>query len=137
MLDERGYRLLVAALRSTEVIDDLRTTSAEPFPVVLMVPQRGPLTTELSALALASMWHELTIQALSLEVSVRERTRRACVVRCANGQIEEALCSETADDMAICFEVTTQRCGSGGGGTERATFIPPLVNYVERQRERA
>lgn len=154
MLDESGYRQMLDALREPARLTDPRhweAISRDPVPVDILLapsrPQRRPTgerierwqRTEFTPFDLVRIWHEghSNIQAVSLTVCLAQETKRACISRCPDGTIQEAFCSDTADDMLNCTELTTLRCGPSETAT-RIDFIglPPSGTGTQLPRVR-
>lgn len=140
MLDEPDYRLLLSALSEPThflVRPPREALSGEPVAMdVLVAPPRPSASPvwrriELAPSDLARIWHDRQpdLQGFSLLVRGAETTRRACVSKCPDGTIQEAFCSDTADDMVNCTELTTLRCGTSRAttGGEFIAFPPGLA----------
>jgi len=125
MLNESDYRLLLSVLEEPPHLlyrRERELVSEEPIPVDILVASSRPSSppvwrvVELTPSDLVRTWRERQpdIQAFSLTIRREQETKRACVSRCPDGTIQEAYCSDTADDIVNCTELTTLRCGTGG-----------------------
>jgi len=148
MLDESAYRRFVAALRDpTRLMAFASWDPAflEPIPVDLLVARAiGSVwrqvwePIEVTPFDLVQIWQQWRPDLLAISLPVTrayEETKRACVVACADGTTQEALCSETVDDIVNCTDAVTQRCGTGGSAA-RVTFVDPPVAIEGQPRVR-
>lgn len=137
MLDESGYRRFVDAIRDPARLSE----HADPDPAfrvpilvdILVARVSGSVWRQVwqqigvTPFDLVQIWHrrQLDLLALSVPVTLAHETKRTCITRCADGTIQEALCSETADDIINCTDAITQRCGTGGTAARLRFIAPP------------
>lgn len=151
MLDELVYNELLTDLRGPVELFGRR--SWEPYQqavevdLVLILGRVIKLSVKmhLTPLALIRMWHErqTVFHGFSVLVAYASGERRACISRCADGTIRSEQCSDTAQDMKNCLEVTTLRCGSresisgpgtvGRGSGQMDTLVRELRSQYERR----
>lgn len=148
MLNEVAYGELLRNLREpTSSLNPLFWRSyQDPIKVNVELERSWPTNRPtklwavlvLTPLNLIKMWREenAVFKGFSLVIQAASGEQRTCVSRCPDGTIQEARCSDTAEDMKNCLELTTLQCGSSGSSGEPSLDITQLKSLFATLQSR-